>query len=272
MPVSHALMLMGLIPQLAYAGKAREMTRLARLLICALVSFAVTIVPAAAAHAAPVNGNLIGPGQEKYVSGGDYCVRSDDFGSSTWLSNSGGQGFEITRSTASRPVVTAYPNIFRGWQWGIGTRGGWPVRVSADSMPRADLAISQTWTGTYNASLDMWFSTYPNKTTQANGAEVMIWLSHPNAAAGGPEVSVDGAEWYLSEWMTRSHGVSWRLIIFTHATQISSVAGLWLNPFFRIAESRGWLKPSWYWTGIDAGFELWKGGKGLGVSYFNVDS
>jgi hypothetical protein len=38
------------------------------------------------------------------------------------------------------------------------------------------------------------------------------------------------------------------------------------------AESRGWIKPSWYWTGIDAGFELWKGGQGLRVSYFNVDS
>jgi hypothetical protein len=32
------------------------------------------------------------------------------------------------------------------------------------------------------------------------------------------------------------------------------------------------LKPSWYWTGIDAGFELWKGGQGLRVTYFNVDS
>jgi cellulose 1,4-beta-cellobiosidase len=50
------------------------------------------------------------------------------------------------------------------------------------------------------------------------------------------------------------------------------VKHLWLNPFFRMAESRGWIKPSWYWTGIDAGFELWKGGQGLRVSYFNVDS
>jgi hypothetical protein len=46
----------------------------------------------------------------------------------------------------------------------------------------------------------------------------------------------------------------------------------WLNPFFRIAESHGWLKSSWYWTGIAAGFELWRGGRGLSVSYFSVDS
>jgi hypothetical protein len=168
--------------------------------------------------------------------------------------------------------VTAYPNIFRGWQWGIGTKGGWPIKVSADNAPKADFTVHQTWKGTYDASLDIWFSTYPNKTTQANGAEIMIWLSHPNVAAGGTKVRVDGTDWYLNEWKTRGHGVTWPLIIFTHATQISSVKHLWLNPFFRMAESRGWIKPSWYWTGIDAGFELWKGGQGLRVSYFNVDS
>ena len=43
-------------------------------------------------------------------------------------------------------------------------------------------------------------------------------------------------------------------------------------PFLRAAESRRWIKPSWYWTGIDAGFEIWRGGQGLGVRYFNVNS
>jgi len=62
----------------------------------------------------------------------------------------------------------------------------------------------------------MWFSTYPDKTTQANGAEIMIWLSHPNALAGGSEMGVDGTDWYLNEWITSGHGVSWPVIIFTH--------------------------------------------------------
>ena len=42
--------------------------------------------------------------------------------------------------------------------------------------------------------------------------------------------------------------------------------------FARMAEAHGWLKPSWYWTGIDAGFELWKGGEGLRVTNFTVNS
>jgi len=53
------------------------------------------------------------------------------------------------------------------------TATAWPVRVSADNVPRADLRVSQTWKGTYDASIDMWFSTYPDKTTQANGAEII---------------------------------------------------------------------------------------------------
>lgn len=248
------------------------MPRPARFLIGALACFTATIVLTGAASATAAGGNTIGPGQKKYVSNGSYGIRSDDFGSSTWLDNHGERGFRITKSTARGSRVTAYPNIFRGWQWGIGTTGSWPIKVADDDMPRADLTVHQTWKGTYDASLDIWFSTYPNKTTQANGAEIMIWLSHPNVLAGGRKVRVDGTDWYLNEWRTRGHGVSWPLIIFSRAVQTSSVKGLWLNPFFRIAESRGWLRPSWYWTGIDAGFELWKGGQGLRVSYFNVNS
>jgi Glycosyl hydrolase family 12 len=248
------------------------MPALTRFLTSVLAVFTVTIVLSVTANATPAAGNSIGPHQKKYVSNGNYAIHSDNFGSSTWLDNHGERGFKITRSTARSSRVTAYPNIFRGWQWGIGTKGRWPVKVSADHMPRVDLTVHQTWKGTYDASLDIWFSTYPNKTTQANGAEIMIWLSHPNVAVGGRKVRVDGTDWYLSEWRTKHHGVSWPLIIFAHATPISRVKGLWLNPFFRVAEAHGWLKPSWYWTGIDAGFELWKGGRGLRVTYFNVNS
>jgi glycosyl hydrolase family 12 len=240
----------------------------ASILACSLATIFLT----STASATAAEGDPITPTQKKYVSNGEYGIRSDDFGSSTWLENNGEQGFTIIKSTAHGSKVTAYPNIFRGWQWGIGTKGSWPIKVSADNAPRADFTVHQTWRGIYDASLDIWFSTYPNKTTQANGAEIMIWLSHPNVAAGGTKVRIDGTDWYLNEWKTRGHGVTWPLIIFTHATQISSVKHLWLNPFFRMAESRGWIKPSWYWTGIDAGFELWKGGQGLRVSYFNVDS
>jgi hypothetical protein len=207
------------------------MPKLARLLAGALACSAVTVFLAGTASATITTGNLIGPHSTKYVSDGDYGVRSDNFGSPTWLDNQGERGFRITRSTADSSRVTAYPNIFRGWQWGVGTSGNWPVRVSDDHMPRADFAVHQTWKGTYDASLDLWFSTYPNKTTQTDGAEIMIWLSHPHVLAGGRKIRVDGTDWYLNEWKTKGHGLTWALIIFTHATPVSSVKHLWLNPF-----------------------------------------
>jgi len=248
------------------------MPRLSRFLTGALACSAATIVLASTASATTTTGTLIEPHNNKYVSNGDYGIRSDDFGSLTILNNNGERGFTVTRSTASGPRVTAYPNIFRGWQWGVGTNGAWPLRISDAGTPRADFSVQQTWRGTYDASLDIWFSTYPNKTTQANGAEIMIFLSHPHVFTAGKKIRVDGTDWYMNEWKTKGHGVTWPLIIFTHATQISSVKGLKLNPFFRIAEAHKWLKPSWYWTGIDAGFELWKGGEGLRVTNFTVNS
>ena len=248
------------------------MPRIARLLTGALACSAATIVLAGTASATNTTGIFIAPHQNKYVSNGDYGVRSDDFGSLTWLSNTNERGFTVTSSTANGPRVSAYPNVFRGWQWGVGTNGPWPIRVSAAGTPRADFAVRQTWKGTYDASLDIWFSTYPDKTTQANGAEIMIFLSHPHVLTGGRKIRVDGTDWYLNEWLTKGHGITWPLIIFTHVTQVSSVKGLWLNPFFRIAQAHGWLRPSWYWTGIDAGFELWKGGRGLQVTDFTVSS
>lgn len=103
--------------------------------------------------------------------------------------------------------------------------------------------MSQTREGTYDASIDTWFSTYPDKTTQANGAEIMIWLSHPNALAGGSEVSVDGTDWYLNEWITSGHGLSWPVIIFTHTTQISSVKACGSTRSFALPSPMGGLSP-----------------------------
>src|SRR3954468_15113259 len=82
------------------------------------------------------------PGQ--YVSYGGYGVRSDNLaalpGSATTASQvPGSPGAPLTAP------VTAYPNIFRGWQWGAGTSGNRPGRVppssrwrpSAAALPRA---------------------------------------------------------------------------------------------------------------------------------------
>jgi hypothetical protein len=145
------------------------MSRIARFLTVALTCSAVAVVLASTAGAATTTGIFIAPHQNKYVSNGDYGVRSDDFGSLTWLDNMSERGFTITSSTANGSRVTAYPNVFRGWQWGVGTGGAWPVRVSA---------------------------------------EIMIFLSHPHVLTGGKKIRVDRTDWYVNERKTTGHGVT----------------------------------------------------------------
>jgi hypothetical protein len=89
---------------------------IARFLTGALACAAVAAVLASTASATITTGNLIEPHSTNYVADGDYGVRSDNFGSLTWLANKGERGFAITRSTADSSRVTAYPDIFRGWQ------------------------------------------------------------------------------------------------------------------------------------------------------------
>ncbi len=104
-------------PAMGRIGYSR-MPKIARFLTGALTCSAVTVFLASTASATITTGNLIEPHSAKYVSDGNYGVRSDNFGSLTWLDNQGERGFRITRSTADRSRVTAYPNVFRGWQWG----------------------------------------------------------------------------------------------------------------------------------------------------------
>jgi hypothetical protein len=46
------------------------------------------------------------------------------------------------------------------------------------------------------------------------------------------------------------------------------VRKLHLLPFIHRAEERGWIQPAWWLENIEAGFELWQGGAGLGTDWF----
>lgn len=224
------------------------------------------------ASASPVSGTLVPPNDEKWVDNGAYAIRSDDFGTNTWLRSYGlgSSGFRIERGDARRNW-SAYPNVFRGWQWGVGTSGRWPLRIRDDDVPRVTLWTQGPRRGSYNTALDLWFSKEPKRTGPADGTELMVWLNHPGIVLGGlPSVRIDGTRWYVMSWRTSTAGVGRTFIAFIRAGQVRSVTGLWLNPLFRYTSSIGKLRSSWYWTGIDAGFELCRGGSGLAVTNFKV--
>lgn len=238
------------------------------------------------AHATPIpsSSTVIGPGEEKWVDGSQYMIRSDDdFDSSgsyvTMQNISERQGFTVTKAKDNSGSYSAYPYIGRGCAYGLCTAGSFPRKVSNDATPSAELSVNQNWKGAYNTSFDMWFSTYPNKDAHANGTEIMIWLSHPGISIPSSAIThrgvwVNGYEYNVMNWRARPvDGVSWNYVAFVRDSQGSYFADQYLNPFFRDAESYGLLKSSWYWTSIDAGFELCRGsGPGLQVKYFKAVS
>jgi hypothetical protein len=40
--------------------------------------------------------------------------------------------------------------------------------------------------------------------------------------------------------------------------------------FVRVAEGYGFIQPRWWLTSMEAGFEIWRGGVGLGTRSFSV--
>ncbi len=248
------------------------MRRRKRILLLAGTMLAFASTGATTAQADWTWSAWVQPGQEKSVRWNNYVVRSDDFGGRTTLYNPGDStaGFQIIGAINTH-VWDAYPEVFRGCTWGICSLGGWPLRIRDDGVPRATLVTTQTWTGQYDTSFDNWFSTYPNKVRQSNGAEVMIWLSHPGLnVSGWPVVTIDGTRWSVMHWRPCKFGACWNFVAYVRVHQVSAAYGLWLNPFFRDSEARGLLRSSWWWTSVEAGFELCRGGRGLGIDYFRV--
>jgi hypothetical protein len=210
------------------------------------------------------------------AQGGLFAVKNDNYGGGTeCLVNRGGlPNFTITRSPVPRwhAKPQAYPFVLRGCSWGTcsGAGSGLPAQVSGLQRPVATWNTSQVAHGKWDAAFDVWFGTRPMTTGQADGAEVMIWLSqrHVPLPVAAPIVWVDHVRWRLAHWRTCHDGTCWNYAQFRRLHPVLAVRHLHLAPFFRRAEARGWIQPSWWLENIEAGFELWQGGRGLATNWF----
>jgi hypothetical protein len=162
-----------------------------------------------------------------------------------------------------------YPNVSSGWesdQYSCLDAGGacftYPVEEKDDGTPETSLGVAMHGDG--NASYDIWFDRSDAHPVQDNGTEIMIWMRHPGVDEyGSVPVSIEGISFRIMYWTARnSAGVTWHYAAYIMDNQRSNLHNFWLNDVFRDAISRGWLEPTWYLTGIDAGFELTSGGTG----------
>jgi hypothetical protein len=97
----------------------------------------------------------------------------------------------------------------------------------------------------------------------------MIWLQYSGPwwwVGRYPEVSIDGAEWYMVPHTTAPgrHYISFR-----RATPVMA-ATLQLAPFMAAAARIGDASPSALLWAIQGGFEIWSGGQGLAITRFSV--
>ena len=247
---------------------------------------AVAVAIAVAGLAAPGTGQhrsaatmLCGAYQHIVIDGArgtPYVVRNDNYGGrpECLRNSSGGPNFTIVTSGARRagPEPVAFPNIFRGCSWGVcSPDGALPLPVSRLGALVTSWSTRQTRRGVWDAAYDIWFARHRSVSGQDAGAEVMIWLnSHGLRTGRGRVVRIDHRRWHLVHWRTGLGGRHWNYLRFALVGGGTSIRRLSIGPFIALARRYRLIRPGWWLTSVEAGFEIWRGGAGLRTTGFSV--
>jgi hypothetical protein len=203
-----------------------------------------------------------------------FILKNDNYGGEReCLSNRNGwSNFRVVSSGAHvghfEPV--AYPDIFLGCSWGVcSPRSGLPKRADRLRSLTTSWYTTQHANGQWSAGYDIWFSRTRRVHGQADGAELMIWLNSKGFPPNRwPVVEVGHVLWHLAHWTTGRNGRRWNYIQFRRVIPATHVRRLRIMPFLRAAERYGFVRPRWWLTSVEAGFEIWRGGVGLGTTSF----
>jgi hypothetical protein len=219
--------------------------------------------------------------QSAAVAGGAYIVQNNEYGSTApaCVSLGAGPAFQVSRSSVLMPVdggPAGYASVFQGCHWGNCTSGG----LGAAPVKVADLApgtVSTSWSttqpagGAWNAAYDIWFAKTPRVSGQPNCTELMVWLNdaggvHPYGGPVDDGAEVGGVSYDI--WEGKQH---WgNTITYQMVTGTTLVSDLDVGTLAQDAVSRGYLSQSCYLIDVEAGFELWHDGTGLGTKSFSV--
>jgi hypothetical protein len=212
---------------------------------------------------------VTGAGGQPYIVRNKPSVNHNDQGMCL-ADPSGRAAFTVIRSPGSAysSTVRAYPYIGTGCFAGACAGGGEGVLRKAGSLGNYTVGWSTVTprnSGVWNSSLDLWVGPRVGEGT----SEVMIWLRYSKPSWWEqlyPAVKVDGAKWYVVPHATAPGHY---YISFRRATPVAS-ARLRLAPFMTVAERVGAVRKSWLLWCVQAGFEIWSGGKGLAITKFST--
>jgi hypothetical protein len=184
---------------------------------------------------------------------------------------------DSTKNWVRRPNgVAAYPSIFAGKHWRVGTQDGTdglPILLSAirgggvlTSSFTADLSQVSPG-GKWDSAWDMFLSTVPDG--GGNSYEIMVWLHRVDCQPIGGHVqatvTIDGQTFDV--WQG-GHTVSY----VANPLKEGSDATLKIDVGKIMDDSikRGFFPENWYLVDIEAGFEVWDGSNNLVAKHFDV--
>jgi Glycosyl hydrolase family 12 len=207
------------------------------------------------------------------VADGRFIVQQNEWNSSVrQCVRVEGRSWRITRASfdlATDGPPATYPSIFSGCHWGTCTRRG-PLPIRVDELAR----MRSTWRtdlpsdGAFNVAYDIWTNSSASMVGRPDGSEIMIWLAkrgrvRPAGSVVG-RVRIDGTAWDV--WTARMP--SWNYVAYVRRRGTPAVEDLNLRAFVRDSVRRGATAPSWYVIAVEAGFEIWRGGRALSTLGF----
>jgi Glycosyl hydrolase family 12 len=248
-----------------------------RMMLCLAVAAATIILPKVAASAAPLERTckawqalpVTAPDGQQYLVRNKPSTNNNDNG--MCVAVTGSAGFTVTKSPGipTSSTVRAYPYIGTGC-----FAGACAGSVPTSSLPKAGSLGNYTvsWatktptrSGVWNSSLDLWIGPHVGMGV----TEMMIWLQYSKPSWWVklyPEVKIDGANWYVVPHATLpgKYYISFRRASIAHSAKLR------LAPFMTVAQRLGVLNPSQLMWSVQAGFEIWSGGRGLAITSFTA--
>jgi hypothetical protein len=217
------------------------------------------------------------------VDAGRYTVQNNEYdsGASECVTTDGNAGFTVPNSgidNATDGSPGAFPSIYQGCHFGSCSSGGLtsdPIEVSRLTTGKVTTSWSTTQPGgsnAYDVAYDIWFNQTPTTSGQPDCAELMVWLNHdgsvrPFGSTIASDVTVGGRTYNIWE----GPQPTWNTITYDMTGGTTSVSDLDIGTLARDAVSRGYLSGSCYLIDVEAGFEIWRGGSGLGTNSFSVN-
>jgi Glycosyl hydrolase family 12 len=184
-----------------------------------------------------------------------------------------GTRFAVTRAGFHLPTngpPASYPAIVKGCHWGHCTTGsGMPARVDALGDVASSWEVTHPQGGAFDVAYDLWFNKTPVTGGQPDAAELMVWLDHGGgvqpAGRHVDTVTLAGASWDL--WVD---DMGWQYIAYVRNPPTGAVRDLDLHAFVTDSVARKLVSPTSYLIAIEAGFELWQGGRDFETRSFQA--